>query len=517
MERWKAYFEKLLNEKRDHKEPETHVPTAGPIPLVTTAEVQGNMTKMKKGKCCGPDGIPIEALQCLGNRGVAWLTTIFNKIIKGGAMPNEWRTSTISPIFKGKGDHMKCSNYRGIKLLSHTLKLWERILDTRLRALVDISSEQFGFLPGKSTTDAIFILRTTMEKFREVQAPLHLLFVDLEKAYDTVPREIMWSVMRERNIPEFYITLTADTYNKCVTSVKSKQGLSGQFEIEVGLHQGSALSPFLFILLLDTITREVRMGTPWDLLYADDLALVRRTTGEIQQSADAWNRVLKENGLKINATKTQQMATGLQGDPIYIEGEEIEVVSTFKYLGAVISKDGALDADITHRTQAAWASWRALTGVLHDRRMPLKLKAMLYTSVVRPALCYGSECWPMLVQHKRKMAVTEMRMLRRIAGISKMDHVPNIETRRKLNIPNIEDVLASNRLRWFGHTMRRDPESATRRALEMQLPGRRARGRPKMTWQRQVNVDMASRQLTSRDTQNRLVWRTKTRPTPPTG
>ena len=94
---------------------------------------------------------------------------------------------------------MNCSNFRGIKLLSHTMKLWERIRD-----IVSISDGQFGFKPGVGTTDAIFVIRTLCEKYREGNKPLDIVFVDLNKAYDTVPREVLCRCMRKRNFPEGY-------------------------------------------------------------------------------------------------------------------------------------------------------------------------------------------------------------------------------------------------------------------------------------------------------------------------
>ena len=86
-------------------------------------------------------------------------------------------------------DVQSCSNYRGIQLIGHTMKLWERIIERRLRGDLTFSNQQYGFMPGKSTTDALFALRVLMEKYREGQKELHCVFVDLEKAYDKVPRE----------------------------------------------------------------------------------------------------------------------------------------------------------------------------------------------------------------------------------------------------------------------------------------------------------------------------------------
>ena len=99
-------------------------------------------------------------------------------------MPEEWRRSVLIPIYKNKGDAQCCGNYRGIKLMSHTMKVWAKIIEARLRDRVEISKQQYGFMPGKGTTDAMFALRMLMEKYREDQRELHCVFVDLEKAYD---------------------------------------------------------------------------------------------------------------------------------------------------------------------------------------------------------------------------------------------------------------------------------------------------------------------------------------------
>ena len=95
----------------------------------------------------------------------------------------------LVPIFKNKEDLQSCSNYRGIKLINHTMKLWERVVEARLRHEVMISEQHYGFMPRKSTTDAMFALRVLMEKYREGQKELHCVFVDLVKAYDKVPRK----------------------------------------------------------------------------------------------------------------------------------------------------------------------------------------------------------------------------------------------------------------------------------------------------------------------------------------
>ena len=114
--------------------------------------------------------------------GVDLLQDLMVKIEEQDHIPDEWRESVLVRIYKEKGDVQECQNYRGIKLLSHTMKIWERILDKRVRGEVEVAEEQFGFMPGRGTTNAIFILRQMAEKYREKGWDLHMVFIDLEKA-----------------------------------------------------------------------------------------------------------------------------------------------------------------------------------------------------------------------------------------------------------------------------------------------------------------------------------------------
>ena len=129
-------------------------------------------------------------------------------------MPEDWRNSVITPIYKEKGDIQDCGNYRGIKLMSHTMKIWEKIIDGWIRDETSIGAEQFGFMPGRSTMVAVFALRVIMEKYREGQKGLHMVFIDLEKAYDWVPQQEVWRCMREKGVPEKYVKIIQDMYDK---------------------------------------------------------------------------------------------------------------------------------------------------------------------------------------------------------------------------------------------------------------------------------------------------------------
>ena len=263
LKKWKEYFEKLMNEENDgvSKTEEIEIANKG-VNCASREEVKNALRRMKQGKAVGLDELPIEVWKCMGEMGIEFLTRLLNKLLVGKTMPEEWRRSVLIPIYKNKGDAQCCGNYRGIKLMSHTMKIWERIIKARLRDSVEISKQQYGFIPGKGTTNAMFALRMLIEKYREGQRELHCVFVDLEKAYDRVPRKELWYCMRKSGMAEKYVRLVQDMYKGSETVVRCAVETTESFKVKVGLHQGSTLSPFLFAMIMDRLTDKVRTLSP---------------------------------------------------------------------------------------------------------------------------------------------------------------------------------------------------------------------------------------------------------------
>ena len=185
------------------------------------------------------------------------------KIEEQEHITDERRESVLVPIYKEKGDVQECQNYWGIKLLSHTMKIWDRIVEKRVRDEVEVAEEQFGFMPARGTRNAIFILRQMAEKYGEKGRDLHMVLIDLEKEYDRVPREELWRCLREKMVPEKYVRLIKEMYKDVKTRLRSGVGTTEGFEVKKGLHKGSALSPFLFNIVFDVLTRRVRQGVPY--------------------------------------------------------------------------------------------------------------------------------------------------------------------------------------------------------------------------------------------------------------
>nr|GEV81607.1 hypothetical protein [Tanacetum cinerariifolium] len=258
---------------------------------INQGEVRAALQKMGRNKAVGRDQIPIEPWRCLEDEGVKWLTCLFNKIFSSAKMPEEWRLSEVILIYKNKGDAQACSNYRGIKLLSHTMKLWEL----------------------------------------------------------------------------------------------SREGI-----------------------------------------------------------LESWRKALEENGLRVSREKTEYLRCEFgryevihQEVDIRIGDRILQPNESFKYLGSVIHRSGRIDEDVAHRIRAGWVKWRATSGVLCDRRIPLKLKGKFYKVAIRPAMLYGSECWPITKAQANRVEVAELRMLRWTCGRTMVDMIPNGVFRAVLEVDSM--------------------------------------------------------------------------------
>ena len=237
--------------------------------------------------------------------------------------------------------------------MSHTMKVWERIIEARLRDRVEISKQQYGFIPGKETTDPMFALRTLMEKYRESQRELHCVFMDLEEAYDRVPREELWYCMRKSGIVEKYVQLVQDMYEESKTVVRCAVETREIFKVKVGLHQGSALNPFLFAVIMDRLTDEIRRELPWTMLFADDIVICEETREEVERRLESWKYALERRGMKVNRSKTEYLCIngGNDDETVKIENTKIPRVKEFMNLESMVQESGGCEREVKKRVQ----------------------------------------------------------------------------------------------------------------------------------------------------------------------
>ena len=276
---------------------------------------------MKSGKAAGPSGIVVEMIKAAGDTGATMIRDLATAIIRDGKVPTDWEESFIVCLYKGKGDALDRGNYQGLKLTEQTMNILEKIVDDLIRQVVSVDDTQFGFVPGRGTTDAIFVVRQLQEKYLAVNKRLYMAFVDLEKASDCVPRKVIWWALRKLGIKEWIVRLVQGMYAYARSRVRVGEGVSKEFEVKVGIHQGSVLSPLLFIIVLEALSREFRAGVPWEDLYADDLVIIADSLEECVRRLLIWKEAMEKKGLRVNAGKTKVMICGTGLDLLQSSGE----------------------------------------------------------------------------------------------------------------------------------------------------------------------------------------------------
>ena len=231
---WLEHYQRLLNAEFDwdpnHLSDES--PVEGPPIPITIDMVKKAISQMKAGKAPGPSGIEVEMIRAAGDMGASMIRDLAAAIIRDGKVPSDWEQSFIVCLYKGKGDALERGNYRGLKLTEQVMKFLERIVDSLIRQVVSVDDSQFGFVPGRGTTDAIFVVRQLQEKYLAANKRLYMAFVDLEKAFDRVPRKVIWWALRKLGVDEWIVRLVEGTYSNARSRVCVGEGYSEEFEVK---------------------------------------------------------------------------------------------------------------------------------------------------------------------------------------------------------------------------------------------------------------------------------------------
>ena len=260
LERWKQHFEKVLNvqneveanvleDLEDHSETDTS--------QLTSEEVEQAVKKLQNGKAAGEDEIVAEMLKSGGEVMIDWLLEILQEVWRTKQLPSEWKKSILVPVHKKK-DRKVCDNYRGISLLSIPGKVLSLVLLDRLETIIDpqLMEAQCGFRKGRGTIDQIWATRQIIERATEYQGTVHLGFVDLTKAYDSVDRSALITILKQYRVPQQLIDIIKELYTGTWCCVRTEEGTSEDFEVKTGVRQGCVLSPLLFNCFMDRIVRE---------------------------------------------------------------------------------------------------------------------------------------------------------------------------------------------------------------------------------------------------------------------
>ena len=529
LKRWAQYFNDLLNRPPPPELPiipeasaELNVNCGKPSKI----EIVRSIKMLKSGKAAGPDNIPPESLKADPDLSADILYGLLGKIWEEEEMPQDWNESYIVKLPK-KGDRRECKNYRGISLMSAAGKVLNRIILLRLQGAVDatLRDQQAGFRKDHSCIDQIATLRIIIEQSIEWNTSLYVNFIDFEKAFDSLDRSVLWCLMRHYGIPGKFIRIIKNSYDKMTCRVLHASGLSDSFTVNTGVKQGCLMAPFLFLLAMDWImketTREQRNGIQWNLLeqledleFADDIALVSSNNQQMQDKTARLTANSIKLGLHPNVSKTKVMKVNCTNNrPVKVRDIILEEVTSFVYLGSVVSIDGGSDEDIKVRINKARVAFNMLRKVWSSHVISRRTKFRIFNTNVKAVLLYGSETWRTTKQTSQKLQTFVNKCLRRILKISWTDRVTNEMLWELAGEEPIITQISKRKWRWIGHILRKPANNITQQALRWNPQGKRKRGRPRNSWRRGVESQMRNWGHTwvtlGRFAQDRTRWRTE--------
>ena len=256
MDRWKEHVEELFEDVRD-EQMQLDVRMEGPP--ILKEEIERAMQKMKAGKSTGGDKVNIEMLNAVKTFSIEKITKLANTIYEDGNLTEEMCKSIFITIPKKPGT-LECNKHRTISIMSQITKIILRVIMERVRAKIrgEVAEEQYGFVEGKGTRNAIFILRMLSERAIEVQKDLYFCFIDYEKAFDRVKHENLIKMLKNINIDGKDLRIIKNLYWSQKAAVRVGDGQSDWIEIMRGVRQGCVMSPDLFALYGELIMRAIR-------------------------------------------------------------------------------------------------------------------------------------------------------------------------------------------------------------------------------------------------------------------
>ena len=417
-----------------------------------------------------------------------------------------------------------CSDHRTISLMSHVMKILLRVIIARNTNTIerDIGETQSGFRQKIGTREGIFNLRIAFDRYLQVNKEIYICFIDYEKAFDRVFHTKLMNILKTLDMDGKDIRLIQNLYWNQIAAVRLEDGNSEEFEIRRGVRQGCILSPKLFNLYAEMIFKRVEYlkginiggKNINNLRFADDTALMAETEEDLQKIVDAAVETSAEYGLRMNVKKTKVMlvkrGTEKKCVKITVNGEELEQVAKFKYLGQLITEDGRCEVEVKRRIEIARSSFIKMRDVLASRKLRLKTRKRLVRCYVLSTLLYAAETWTINKEVEKRIHAFEMWLFRKMLRISYQEHITNEEVLRRVQEKRtLLQTIKKRKCTFFGHVVRND--GLQRHLLEGRVEGARQKGRPRRQWTTDILEWMGVRYGEAvRAAQNRKKWQTMT-------
>ena len=369
----------------------------------TEEEVNHLLSTYKVNTASDPDGISGLMLRQTSQSISPAITALFNLSLQTSSVPEDWKISNVSPIFKS-GDPSSASNYRPISLLSLVSKALEKIIHHRVMNCLShhhlLSNCQFGFRPCRSTQEALLSVTNNWHQSLSHRHQVAAVFFDIRKAFDSVPHDHLLRAIADVGIsgPLF------DWFHDYLTGRKQRvvlDGLSSSLSpVSSGVPQGSILGPLLFIIFMNSLSDVPLSPGSKLIMYADDILLYKpvrcpEDSADLQADVDSILSWINSHGMSPNHSKTKLLVLSRSKHPLkfdlFVKGHLIPPSPFVRYLGVTLSADLSWSKHI----QSVCKSAKHHLGLIHHQlhKVPSKVRHQIYRSCIIPKLDYCCAVW----------------------------------------------------------------------------------------------------------------------------
>ena len=482
--------------------------------------------------------------------------------------PQQWLTGLLKVLPK-KGDLSLPGNYRGIMLLEAAYKIVTILLLNRLRPIAESldHEQQCGFRTGRGCNDAVFTVKMAMKKRREHSLETWILFLDLVKAFDRVPRALLWELLGKFGVPHKLIRLLKALHQDVVAKFEV-EGVVHEVKCSIGVKQGDILGPVLFIIFIAGIMMAWKKTTTCppvlfltrfdniligrnhkeegdefelnDSQYADDTAVVFDSRKSTETYCPPLVEHFKDYGMEIHVgdercpekkSKTECLFVAAPpsayNDPSSYDnadlsniklggGKYFPVVALFCYLGSILTRDCKDDEDVQARIDKAGGAFGSLRkSVFSNASICFEAKKLVYEGLILLILLYGSESWCLTERLYRKLRVFHARCARAMCRVNRWHthrhRITTEELLERLNVKPIDSYVTVRQLQWAGHVIRMPYERLPRKMLTSWVSHKRPRGCPEFTYGRGLRKALTKTGIDPKEwtvlAENREDWR----------
>ena len=506
----------------------------------TSEEIRKATWKLKE-KGPGDSGITAQIWKAIVENEQTFriLECIITDFWESETPPEDWQKGLLK-ILPKKGDLSLPGNYRGIMLLETSYKILAIILHDRLRPIAEgLDHEaQCGFRPQRGCADGIFTIKMAMKKRREHGLETWILFLDLVKAFDRVPRQLLWLVLEKLGVPVKLIHLLQALHANVTVKFVINE-VTNTIECTIGVKQGDILGPLLFIFYLAAVMMTWRSHHPRPLCifrtrmddvltgrryntkkgeefalpdseYADDTAVLFTSRESLESSIPLLLTHFAKFGLEIHVGTPQKASKSVilfvaAPNRVYTvpetfdacnlesvelgDGVYIPIVDRFVYLGSVLTRDCKDNADVEARINSASHAFGSLRKCLFtSTKISFDVKKTVYEGLILAILLYGAEHWCLTEKLFSRLRIFHSRCVRAMCRVSRLHtrthHIRTSDLLERVGLLPIDAYITRRQLRWLGHVTRMGSERLPRKMLTSWIRERRPRGAPDFTYGR---------------------------------